>query len=354
MDVYSLTKKQRPTQLTRGEIDRNTTTTTMTQPQHSQLPPQYRQALLEQQQRQQQQQQQPQANPAPPTLQEIETKHSQLPPQYRQAVLEQQQREHQMRLLQQQQGQQAPQNSPKIDSPRPQSSSLASSPTGSGSTAKRSTASHQRILSAPHMNSHRSRDGDAGPSRAHWKPDHSTNECTWPGCHQEFGFFDRRHHCRRCGEIFCSAHCSKTIPLDHALDFNPAMGVSSRACIGCFEEYEQWQGLVPTSLALSSSSYANNTNQNTRGSIGSVSESNLDNYTSDKGNNNGRKNTGHIPEGLLGQNGSSSSGETLGREDIVRLPKSTSDNIAIKSRPAQDQTVMPMPSVPHDWSWSTF
>lgn len=122
----------------------------------------------------------------------------------------------------------------------------------------------------------------------------------------------------RCGEIFCSAHCSKTIPLDHALDFNPAMGVSSRACIGCFEEYEQWQGLVPTSLALSSSSYANNTNQNTRGSIGSVSESNLDNYTSDKGNNNGRKNTGHIPEGLLGQNGSSSSGETLGREGMKR------------------------------------
>ncbi|KAG0347239.1 hypothetical protein BG005_000298 [Podila minutissima] len=360
MDVYSLTKKQRPTQLTRGEIDKNTTTTTMTQPQHSQLPPQYRQALLEQQQRQQQQQQQqpqqPQVNPAPPTLQEIETKHSQLPPQYRQAVLEQQQREHQMRLLQQQQGQQPQQNSPKMDSPRLQSSSPASSPTGSGSTAKRSTASHQRILSAPHMHSHRPRDGDAnqGPSRAHWKPDNSAHECTWPGCHQEFGFFDRRHHCRRCGEIFCSAHCSKTIPLDHALDFNPAMGVNSRACIGCFEEYEQWQGLVPTSLALSSSTYTNSNIQNTRGAIGSVSESNLGSYTSDKGNSDGRKNTGHIPEGLLGQNGSSSSGETLGREDIVRLPKSTSDNIAIKSRPAQDQTVMPMPSVPHDWSWSTF
>lgn len=130
-----------------------------------------------------------------------------------------------------------------------------------------------------------------------------------------------RYCTNRCGEIFCSAHCSKTIPLDHALDFNPAMGVSSRACIGCFEEYEQWQGLVPTSLALSSSTYANNNSQNTRGAIGSVSESNIsDNNSSDKGNNS-RKNTGHIPEGLLGQNGSTLSGETLGREGMTETKR---------------------------------
>ncbi|GJJ68395.1 hypothetical protein EMPS_00741 [Entomortierella parvispora] len=68
-------------------------------------------------------------------------------------------------------------------------------------------------------------------------------------------------------------------------------------------------------------------------------------------------NTGQIPEGLLGQHslsGSNSSDETLGREDIVRLPKTASENIAIKTRPVQDPTTMPMPSVPHDWSWSTF
>jgi len=198
MDVYSLTKKQRPTQLTRGQVDKSAHNSAMTSGQittaaaavhstttatsaaamaqleqkHSQLPPQYRQALLEQQQRQQQQQQFPSA---PPTLQEIESKHSQLPPQYRQAVLEQQQREHQLRC----------QNGNSTSPPRQQnhSASLHSSPThGNGTNASRRgpagmNSQHQRIFSAPLMSSHRadSRQGtessnsSPGPSRAHWK-----------------------------------------------------------------------------------------------------------------------------------------------------------------------------------------
>ncbi|KAG0216936.1 hypothetical protein BGX33_011854 [Mortierella sp. NVP41] len=368
MDVYSLTRKQRPTHLTRGELDKThantTTTTTMTQPeQHSQLPPEYRQALLEQQQKQQQQQQQ-QVLAAPPTLQEIESKHSQLPPQYRQAVLEQQQREHQHRLLQQQQQQQH--TSPRLDSQRLYQSASSSptgkpSPNGAKSPVARkagagANAAHQRIVSAPLMSSHRSDRNDAhsnatGPSRAHWKPDSSTQVCTWPGCLREFGFFDRRHHCRRCGDIFCSAHCSKAIPLDQALDFNPAMGVTSRACTGCFEAYEQWQDLIPTTGTTFTSQ------QSARGTFGSVSDSQLPSeYSTLKGSSpskatglsaaNGRKNSG--------QSGSASSSETLGHDDMVRLPKSASDNIAIKTRPVQDPSTMPMPSVPHDWSWSTF
>ncbi|KAG0071989.1 hypothetical protein BGZ89_008718 [Linnemannia elongata] len=377
MDVYSLTRKQRPTHLTRGELDKShltntTTTTTMTQPeqqQHSQLPPEYRQALLEQQQKQQQQQQQQQALAAPPTLQEIESKHSQLPPQYRQAVLEQQQREHQQRLLQQQQ-QQQPHTSPRPDTQRLyQSASVSSSPTGKPSpsgvkspVARRAgaNASHQRIVSAPLMSSHRSDRNEAhlnatGPGRAHWKPDSSTQVCTRPGCLREFGFFDRRHHCRRCGDIFCSAHCSKAVPLDQALDFNPAMGVTSRACTGCFEAYEQWQGLIPSNGTTFTSQ------QSARGTFGSVSDSHIPSeYSTLKGSPQSkpaglsptRKNTGHIPDGLLA--GSTSSNETLGRDDVMRLPKSASDNIAIKTRPVQDTSNMPMPSVPHDWSWSTF
>ncbi|KAG0366229.1 hypothetical protein BGX24_003793 [Mortierella sp. AD032] len=312
MDVYSLTRKQRPTHLTRGELDKSHTTI-MTQPeqqqqqQHSQLPPEYRQALLEQQKQQQQ------VVAAPPTLQEIESKHSQLPPQYRQA-------------------------------------------------ARRAgaNASHQRIVSAPHMSSHRSDHNDAhsnaiGPSRAHWKPDSSTQVCTWPGCLREFGLFDRRHHCRRCGDIFCSAHCSKAVPLDQALDFNPAMGVTSRACTGCYEAYEQWQGLIPSNGTTFMSQ------QSARGTFGSVSDSHIPSeYSTLKGSplskasglSPSRKNVGHIPDGPLG--GSASSNETLGRDDLVRLPKSASDNIAIKTRPVQDTSNMPMPSVPHDWSWSTF
>ncbi|KAF9178870.1 hypothetical protein BGZ51_007293 [Haplosporangium sp. Z 767] len=325
----------------------------------------------------QRQQQQP-FSEAPPTLHDIEVKHSQLPPQYRQAVLEQQQREHQQRLLQQQQQQQ---NSPKPDSPQKvalPSSSVSSSSNGSQTRQEGGNVSHQRISSAPLMSSSPSttssnrsiRNGAAspsstgtGPSRAHWKPDSSTQVCTWPGCLREFGFFDRRHHCRKCGDIFCSVHCAKAIPLDNALDFNPAMGVMSRACTGCFEAYEQWQGLIPTPSTTGTTTF---TSQHTvRGAFGHVSDGHLPSEYSPNGAASGmnkgsgmlssattRKNTGHIPEGYLGQSGVIS-GETLGREDIVR-PKPATDNIAIKTRPVQDTTTMPMPSVPHDWSWSTF
>ncbi|KAF9921897.1 hypothetical protein FBU30_008040 [Linnemannia zychae] len=320
------------------------------------------QHLLEQQQKQQ-------VLAAPPTLQEIETKYSQLPPQYRQAVLEQQQKEHQQRLLQQQQQQRQPQphGSPRPDTQRLyQSASVSSSPTGNPSSngakspvARQSgvNASHQRIVSAPLMSSSRNETNPnaIGPGRAHWKPDNSTQVCTWPGCLLEFGFFDRRHHCRRCGDIFCSAHCSKSVPLDQALDFNLAMGVPSRACIGCYEAYEQWQGLIP------SNGTAFTSQQNARGTFGSVSDSQISSeYSTFKGSPLSRssglspnhKGTGHSPDGFLG--GSTSSNETLSGDDMMRFSKSTSDNIAIKTRPVQDPATMPMPSVPHDWSWSTF
>ncbi|KAF9100997.1 hypothetical protein BGX27_000159 [Mortierella sp. AM989] len=332
MDVYSLTKKQRPTHLTRAEVDK-TGAMALPDQQHSQLP-------------QRQSQQQQSGVEAPPTLKDIETKHSQLPPQYRQAVLEQQQREHQQRLLQQQQ-----QGSPRADSHR-QSASVSSSPNsnmnsnggGNGERKGLANSSHQRIVSAPLLSSYRSDRNNAnlsspnsGPSRAHWKPDSSTQVCTWPGCLREFGFFDRRHHCRKCGDIFCSAHCSKAIPLDQALDFNPAMGVISRACTGCYEAYEQWQGLAPSSTPFPGQSTV-------RGAFGFVSDSQIAGEYAANAPSAVNKHTGSLPpatgrkqtEGLLGHTPNGSPNE-LGREDVVRLPKSVSENIAIKTRPVQDQ-----------------
>ncbi|KAG0347815.1 hypothetical protein BGZ54_004792 [Gamsiella multidivaricata] len=114
------------------------------------------------------------------------------------------------------------------------------------------------------------------------------------------------------------------------------MGVMSRACIGCYEAYEQWVGFDP---APSSS-----TNSTVRGAFGSVSDGQI---TTDS------KAAGSLPHENTGKSEGLSS-EALGRDDIVRLPKSASDNIAIKTKPVPDTTVMPMPSVPHDWSWSTF
>lgn len=47
-----------------------------------------------------------------------------------------------------------------------------------------------------------------------WQPDEDAKVCNGrkegKACGAEFGFFTRRHHCRRCGLIFCSDCSSKT------------------------------------------------------------------------------------------------------------------------------------------------
>ncbi|KAF8977483.1 hypothetical protein BGZ46_007351, partial [Entomortierella lignicola] len=310
--------------------------------------------------------------PKAPTIQDIEQKYSQLPPQYRQAVLEKQQREHQQLLLQQkqqghspsqppppQQQQQPHQQTLRPEPGRHQSVSLSSSPNNGAKASNNNSswsATRQRIASAPLTNAYRNhRDNvslnsvssnTAGPGRAHWKPDSSTNVCTWPGCRLEFGLFDRRHHCRKCGDIFCSTHCSKEIPLDQALDFNPSKGVMSRACVGCFEAYEQWQGLIS-----SGSNSSNFTSQGVHSSTSnpSTAENPSLNTSTTTRSATHKPNTGYLPDGYLGGD---STKEGIGREDIVRQANPATSNIAIKRQPSIDQTVMPMPSVPHDWSWS--
>ncbi|KAH9487183.1 Lateral signaling target protein 2-like protein [Psilocybe cubensis] len=46
-----------------------------------------------------------------------------------------------------------------------------------------------------------------------WKPDSSTNTCDNFYCRVPFSLFERKHHCRKCGGIFCGACTSRTTPL---------------------------------------------------------------------------------------------------------------------------------------------
>ena len=48
-----------------------------------------------------------------------------------------------------------------------------------------------------------------------WRPDSSALQCHL--CHSTFSFFNRRHHCRRCGEIFCSKCSSHTNVLPYPI-----------------------------------------------------------------------------------------------------------------------------------------
>jgi hypothetical protein len=46
--------------------------------------------------------------------------------------------------------------------------------------------------------------------KQYWMPDSVSKECY--DCGEKFTTFRRRHHCRVCGQIFCSRCCNQEIP----------------------------------------------------------------------------------------------------------------------------------------------
>ncbi|KAF4623354.1 hypothetical protein D9613_001571 [Agrocybe pediades] len=46
-----------------------------------------------------------------------------------------------------------------------------------------------------------------------WKPDSSATVCDNFYCRTTFGLFERKHHCRKCGGVFCHSCTSRTTPL---------------------------------------------------------------------------------------------------------------------------------------------
>lgn len=77
------------------------------------------------------------------------------------------------------------------------------------------------------------------PSKAHWKPNGSRRGCAT--CYRPFSIFERRHHCRKCGDIFCSQDSSYSIRLDHTVSFNHLNGAISRACQSCSQAYQKYK-----------------------------------------------------------------------------------------------------------------
>ena len=77
------------------------------------------------------------------------------------------------------------------------------------------------------------------PTRRHWKPDSQAVQCDAPGCYIAFSIIVRRHHCRRCGGIFCGTHAAQQVPLDERAELDED-GAWSRSCDGC---YIYWSGI---------------------------------------------------------------------------------------------------------------
>ncbi|CAJ0842755.1 11392_t:CDS:2, partial [Entrophospora sp. SA101] len=46
-----------------------------------------------------------------------------------------------------------------------------------------------------------------------WVEDDEVSTCQQPGCDVNFNLWNRRHHCRRCGYIFCNTHSAYSMLL---------------------------------------------------------------------------------------------------------------------------------------------
>ena len=73
-------------------------------------------------------------------------------------------------------------------------------------------------------------DSEAG-LRQYWMPDDISLECY--ECTSKFTSFRRRHHCRVCGQVFCSKCCSSYIPGKH-IGHNGSL----RVCTFCFASFQ--------------------------------------------------------------------------------------------------------------------
>lgn len=79
------------------------------------------------------------------------------------------------------------------------------------------------------------------PTRRHWQKDEAVSKCGIPDCNKAFNFFERRHHCRKCGGIYCKEHTSHYLYINHLAQFTTGgRGTLSKVCDNCIEEYNEF------------------------------------------------------------------------------------------------------------------
>jgi hypothetical protein len=78
------------------------------------------------------------------------------------------------------------------------------------------------------------------PRNDHWESDYARTSCAAPDCNEPLAIFFR-HHCRRCGKLFCPKCVGG--PLQRRLNQNAELntrGVLSPVCYECYVEENGW------------------------------------------------------------------------------------------------------------------
>ncbi|KAL9224172.1 hypothetical protein vseg_000235 [Gypsophila vaccaria] len=110
----------------------------------------------------------------------------------------------------------------------------------------------------------------ANVSRDFWMPDQSCRVCYECDC--QFTVFNRRHHCRLCGRVFCAKCTSQSIPIPSDEPKSDREDVERlRVCNYCFKQWEQ--GLVMVNHEVGGASSPALSPSPSAASLGSVNSS---------------------------------------------------------------------------------
>lgn len=130
----------------------------------------------------------------------------------------------------------------------------------------------QRLQQKPGPNSGTSNDNsynnfqDFYNSRQHWMPDQLCKHCY--SCDTPFTVFRRRHHCRLCGQVFCSSCSAYFVP-------SQKKGTSTlRTCRMCYEQVTEKGGLLGDNDEDVSPGIENGSNNNSNNNIVQVNDAN--------------------------------------------------------------------------------
>lgn len=95
-----------------------------------------------------------------------------------------------------------------------------------------------QALAAPHHYEDLLR---APPTKRHWVKDETVSKCGVLSCLKTFNFFERRHHCRKCGGIYCAEHTSHYLYINHIAQFTTGgRGTLSKVCDLCINDYNKF------------------------------------------------------------------------------------------------------------------
>ncbi|CAG8562141.1 8702_t:CDS:10 [Paraglomus occultum] len=84
-------------------------------------------------------------------------------------------------------------------------------------------------------------------TRSHWQRESENDQCSHSNCGKTVNLRNGKYNCRKCGKLFCEAHCHLQMKLSRQALHDPVNGYWSRVCNNCYKSREGYlddQGVV--------------------------------------------------------------------------------------------------------------